>query len=161
MIKSAMAALDPKPDERIADLFCGLGNFTFPIATFGATVVSVEGERAMVKRLGEAAQSLALDQRIKAICADLFRIKSTQIISWGKMDKWLLDPPRAGAKELIQAMSSGSMPEKIVYVSCNPATLARDAALLVNKGYDVRSGQMIDMFPQTAHIESILLFERT
>ena len=152
--------LDPQPGERIADLFCGLGNFTLAIARSGAEVVGIEGSAAQTEMAAANARLNGLDDNISFHTADLFQVDSTTVASWGKLDKILLDPPRSGALEFINALHTPYLPKKIVYVSCNPATLARDAAEIVKKGYKFKYVGVMNLFPQTAHIESVGCFER-
>ena len=161
LVRRALGLLDPQPGERIADMFCGLGNFTLPIARSGASVVGVEGSPGLVKRGRESAQANGLGERVEFGVANLFECTDASLAKLGRFDKMLIDPPREGAVELVKALGSDA-PRRIVYVSCNPATLARDAAVLVAlKGYRFVSAGVVNMFPHTAHVESIALFERT
>ncbi|MGB2831642.1 MAG: 23S rRNA (uracil(1939)-C(5))-methyltransferase RlmD [Methylotenera sp.] len=160
MIRRAMQLLAPKVGENIADFFCGIGNFTLPIARSGAQVLGLEGLANLVDRANESA---ALNQitNTKFGVADLFKMTPEALSSLGHFDKWLVDPPRDGAFELIKSLNETNSPQRIVYVSCNPATLARDAGVLVNeKGYTLNAAGVINMFPHTAHVESIALFVR-
>jgi len=163
MLRRAMQLLNPQAGERIADFFCGLGNFTLPIARSGATVLGMEGAATLVSRARESAGLNGLDQRVEFREADLFKLTAESLAGLGKFDKWLIDPPRDGAMALIQALSDNAdetRPQRIVYVSCNPATLARDAGILLHvKGYRMVAAGVINMFPHTAHAESIALFE--
>ncbi len=160
MIRRAMQLLAPQPHEKVADFFCGIGNFTLPIACSGARVLGLEGLANLVDRANESAQ-LNNVNHVKFGVADLFKMTPEALTSLGHFDKWLVDPPRDGAFELIKALDASNSPQRIVYVSCNPATLARDAGVLVNeKGYTMKSAGVINMFPHTAHVESIALFER-
>jgi 23S rRNA (uracil1939-C5)-methyltransferase len=189
MIRRAMQLLAPKQGEKIADFFCGIGNFTLPIACSGAQVLGLEGLAYLVERANESA-NLNKIYNVEFGVADLFKMTPESLAELGKFDKWLIDPPRDGAFELVkslknapktdviqddalgannQAASSSKKnspcsftnPECIVYVSCNPATLARDAGVLVHeKGYALVSAGVINMFPHTAHVESMALFER-
>ena len=160
MIRRAMQLLAPKKGERIADFFCGIGNFTLPIARSGASVLGLEGLANLVERANESALLNQMSHAQFAV-ADLFKMTSESLAALGKQDKWLIDPPRDGAFELVQAITPESAPQIIVYVSCNPATLARDAGILVNeKGYRLSAAGVINMFPHTAHVESIALFEK-
>jgi len=160
LVRRAVALLDPQPGERIADLFCGLGNFTLPIARRGATAVGVEGSAAMVARAISNAAYNGLAERTEFRQADLFQATPQSLSALGRFDKMLIDPPRDGAAEVIKALA-GQGPRRIVYISCNPATLARDAALLVHEqGYTLKAAGVANMFPHTAHVESIALFER-
>ncbi len=158
MVRRALRLLDPQPGERIADMFCGLGNFTLPIARSGASVLGVEGSAGLVSRGREAAKANGLDHLVEFTEANLFECSATSIVGLGHFDKMLIDPPREGAQELVKALGQNG-PRRIVYVSCNPATLARDAGLLVAQGYRLGAAGIVNMFPHTAHVESIALFE--
>ncbi|HSI96449.1 MAG: 23S rRNA (uracil(1939)-C(5))-methyltransferase RlmD [Methylophilaceae bacterium] len=160
LIRRAMRLLDPQPGERIADFFCGLGNFALPIARMGATVLGMEGSAALVQRAKEGAERNGLAHAVEFREADLFEKTADSLAALGHFDKWLIDPPRDGAMELIKAIEEKTAPQRIVYVSCNPATLARDSGLLVHKGYRVVAAGVVNMFPHTAHVESIALFEK-
>lgn len=160
LVRRAMRLLDPQPGERIADFFCGLGNFTLPIARMGATVLGMEGSAALVQRAKEGAERNGLAHAVEFREADLFEKTADSLAALGHFDKWLIDPPRDGAMELIKAIEEKTAPQRIVYVSCNPATLARDSGLLVHKGYRVVAAGVVNMFPHTAHVESIALFEK-
>lgn len=160
MVSRAVRLLDPQRNERIADWFCGLGNFTLPIARRGAQVVGIEGSAALVRRAGENAElnNLAGNARFREM--NLFEIDEAALEQLGHFDKMLIDPPRDGAIELVKALGVDT-PERIVYVSCNPATLARDAQVLVHlKGYVLKAAGVMNMFPHTSHVESIALFEK-
>jgi len=160
LVGRALRMLDPQPGERIADLFCGLGNFTLPIARSGATVVGIEGSPGLVKRGQESAERNGLAGQVEFGVANLFDCTDESLAKLGRFDKMLIDPPREGAIEVVKALGAEA-PRRIVYVSCNPATLARDAAVLCQvKGYTIRSAGVVNMFPHTAHVESIALFER-
>jgi 23S rRNA (uracil1939-C5)-methyltransferase len=159
MIRRAMQLLLPQAKERIADFFCGIGNFTLPIARSGAQVLGLEGLANLVERANESAQLNGITH-VKFGVADLFKMTESSLSKLGHFDKWLVDPPRDGAYELVKAITTTIAPKRIVYVSCNPATLARDAGVLVNeKGYVLSAAGVINMFPHTAHVESIALFE--
>lgn len=164
MLRRAMALLQPAAGERIADMFCGLGNFTLPIARSGARVLGIEGSSGLVRRAEENARRNGLADNTAFVATNLFQIDAAQLEKSGPFDKMLIDPPRDGAIELVNSLSAadtGAGPNRIVYVSCNPATLARDAAVLVEqKGYRMKGAGVINMFPQTSHVESIALFER-
>jgi len=161
MIRRAMQLLAPKAGENIADFFCGIGNFTLPIAKSGAQVLGLEGLSNLVERANESAV-LNQIRNTQFGVADLFKMTPEALTQLGRFDKWLVDPPRDGAFELVKALDANNRPQKIVYVSCNPATLARDAGVLVNeKGYTLIAAGVINMFPHTAHVESIALFELT
>lgn len=160
MVHRALRLLDPKSGERIADMFCGLGNFTLPIARSGASVLGVEGSEALVQRGKSSALANGLEKQVRYAVANLFESTEVSLAALGDFDKMLIDPPREGALELVKALS-GNMPRRIVYVSCNPATLARDSAVLVlTKGYRFVAAGAINMFPHTSHVESIAVFER-
>lgn len=162
MVSRALRLLDPQPGERIADMFCGIGNFTLPIARSGATVLGMEGSQALVKRAIENATHNGLAERVRYREANLFLMTEESFASLGRFDKMLIDPPRDGAVELVKALNDDNAPRRIVYVSCNPATLARDAGILVHtKGYTLKAAGIINMFPHTAHVESVAWFEKT
>jgi 23S rRNA (uracil1939-C5)-methyltransferase len=159
LVRRAMHLLDPRPGERIADLFCGLGNFSLPIASRGADVLGVEGSAELVRRAGANARQNGLAARARFQAANLFEAASCAQFGAGGFDKLLIDPPRDGAVEVVKALGEGG-PRRIVYVSCDPATLARDAGVLVHvKGYRLAAAGVINMFPHTSHVESIALFE--
>ena len=166
LVTKAMRLLDAQPGERVADMFCGLGNFTLPIARSGAHVVGVEGSDALVKRAAENAARNDLNANTSFFAANLFLDCLPVMERLGSLDRMLIDPPREGALELVKALPDaeqvrGNAPHTIVYVSCNPATLARDAGVLVNvKGYRLMGAGIANMFPHTAHVESIALFQR-
>ena len=160
LLRRAMSLLQPQPGERIGDLFCGLGNFTLPIARSGAFAFGVEGSQVMVRRAGDNAAQNGLADLTSFSVANLFEATTEMLAGWGRLDKWLVDPPREGAVDLVKAIGEEG-PRRIVYVSCNPATLARDAAVLAHeKGYRLSGAGIANMFPQTSHVESIALFER-
>ena len=160
LVRRALRLLDPQPNERIADMFCGLGNFTLPIARSGAKVIGIEGSPALIRRGKESAVANGLGDRIEFGVANLFECTEASLAALGHFDKMLIDPPREGAIELVKVLGEDA-PRRIVYVSCNPATLARDAAVLVSvKGYRFVSAGVVNMFPHTAHVESIAVFER-
>lgn len=161
LVRRALALLDPQPGERIADLFCGLGNFTLPIARRGAEVVGFEGSASLVARATANSVHNGLSRLAEFKAQNLFEVTEQDVAAWGRFDKLLIDPPRDGAAELVKALS-GELPARIVYVSCNPATLARDAGILVAvKGYRMIAAGIINMFPHTTHVESMALFERS
>lgn len=158
MVAEALSLLDLKASDRVLDLFCGLGNFTLPIARHCKEVIGVEGSAAMVQRGEMNARHNQIDNAF-FYQADLTQDLRKMPWAQGGFDKVLLDPPRSGALEVVQNISLLS-PSKIVYVSCNPATLARDAGALQNLGYRLIASGVMDMFPHTAHVESIAVFER-
>ena len=160
LVRRALALLAPRPGERIADMFCGLGNFTLPIARSGARVVGIEGSAELVRRAGENAAANGLADRVEYGVANLFEVTPETLAALGRFDRMLIDPPREGAVELVKALGEDA-PQRIVYVSCSPATLARDAGILVSvKGYALRGAGVVNMFPNTSHVESIALFEK-
>ena len=157
MVTRALEALELTKEDRVLDLFCGLGNFTLPLATLAGRVVGVEGDLPLVKHARENARLNNLDN-VEFHVADLS--KDLKDAPWckQKFSKVLLDPSRAGASEVLHNFKHWQ-PQRIVYVSCNPSTLARDAGILVNElGYKLVKAGVMDMFPQTAHVESIALF---
>ncbi|MGR4874557.1 23S rRNA (uracil(1939)-C(5))-methyltransferase RlmD [Pseudoxanthomonas sp. LARHCG66] len=159
MIARTFELLDPQPQDRVLDLFCGLGNFTLPMARLVGEVVGVEGEAGLVVRARDnAARNGLVNAHFHA--ADLTQDqRGTPWMRQG-FDKLLLDPPRSGAIEVLQQLPLRQF-DRIVYVSCHPGSLARDAGYLVNEqGYTLVSAGVMDMFPHTAHVESIALFER-
>lgn len=161
LIRRAMRLLDVQPGERIADFFCGLGNFSLPIARRGARVVGIEGSQGLVARALENAGRNGLGERVEFHVADLFQMTPEAYGELGEFDKLLIDPPRDGAMELVKSLPDAGVPRRIVYVSCSPSTLARDASVLVyQKGYRLVTAGVANMFPHTAHVESIALFER-
>ena len=161
MVHRAIRLLDPQPGERIADFFCGLGNFTLPIARSGAQVLGIEGSAALVKRAEQNAAHNGLTDNTKFQALNLFEMDEAALAKLGSFDKWLVDPPRDGAMELVKAITPETAPGRIVYVSCNPATLARDAEVLVQvHGYTLKAAGVMNMFPQTSHVESIAMFDR-
>ena len=155
LVARALRLLDPQPGERIADLFCGLGNFSLPLAARGAQVVGFEGSRQLVDRARENAAANGLVAQFEVM--DLFK---PNLGPYAPFEKILIDPPREGAIELIKSLPD-AWPRRIVYVSCDPATLARDAGVLVHaKGWRLAAAGVVNMFPHTAHVESLALFER-
>jgi 23S rRNA (uracil1939-C5)-methyltransferase len=161
LVRRAMALLKPRSGERIADLFCGLGNFTLPIARLGAQVLGVEGSARLVGRAKQNAAQNGLAGQCEFAVANLFEVTGESFAALGAFDKLLIDPPREGAIALVKALPPDGGPRRIVYVSCSPATLARDAAVLVHeKSYRLRGTGVANMFPHTSHLESITLFER-
>ncbi|OSI11195.1 23S rRNA (uracil(1939)-C(5))-methyltransferase RlmD [Neisseria zoodegmatis] len=158
MINRALVLMDAQKNERVVDLFCGLGNFTLPMAKSGAQVVGIEGADYLVRR---ASKNACLNKCNNIIFkqADLFKTDQATVASWGRFDKMLLDPPRSGAYALVKSLHNPYLPKRIVYVSCNPSTLARDAAVLVGKGYHFKSAGVMNMFAQTAHVEAMAWFE--
>ena len=191
LVSRALRLLDVQPHERVIDWFCGLGNFTLPLATRARAVLGVEGNEVLVARARENYESNKTeDQQLRAqaattfIARNLFEMTPAMLAKDGMADKWLVDPPREGAFELFKslaalhtqivsgvpcddgihqqslALGDWALPKRIVYVSCNPATLARDAGVLVQSGaYRCSSAGVVNMFPHTAHVESIAVFD--
>ncbi|NDP58569.1 MAG: 23S rRNA (uracil(1939)-C(5))-methyltransferase RlmD [Oxalobacteraceae bacterium] len=162
LVARALRLLDAQPDERIADLFCGLGNFTLPIATQARAVVGIEGSTALTQRAMDNARFNGVQDKTSFGCRNLFDITGADLVALGYFDRLLIDPPRDGAMALCEALAElqpAQKPRRIVYVSCNPATLARDAQLLVAGGYVLSQAGVVNMFPHTAHVESMAVFD--
>jgi 23S rRNA (uracil1939-C5)-methyltransferase len=160
LVRSVLRLLDPQPGERVTDMFCGMGNFTLAIAASGASVLGVEGSVPLLQRAAENAAVNGLAARIKYRALDLFKIDADVFAGLGRFDRMLIDPPRDGAVNLVKSLGA-NVPARIVYVSCNPATLARDAEILVHRhGYAFSTAGVVNMFPHTAHVESIACFDR-
>lgn len=158
MIDRALQLLQPSPSDIVLDLFCGLGNFTLPLAKTVSEAIGVEGDAGLVERARENARRNGIDNAV-FFAADLSKDISAQLWKTQRFNKLLLDPPRAGALDVLKQLDLNGV-ERIVYVSCHPASLARDAAYLVQeRGYRLLQAGAMDMFPQTAHVESIALFE--
>ncbi|MCP5288767.1 MAG: 23S rRNA (uracil(1939)-C(5))-methyltransferase RlmD [Burkholderiaceae bacterium] len=171
LVARALRRLDVRPGERVIDWFCGLGNFTLPLARAageGGRVLGIEGSAALVARARTNAALNGLAPCSDFDARDLFALSAEDLRALGTADRWLVDPPREGAfalakaaAELVQAGSDWTPPRRIVYVSCNPATLARDAGLLVHQaGYRCSAAGVVNMFPHTAHVESLAVFDR-
>jgi 23S rRNA (uracil1939-C5)-methyltransferase len=183
LVSRALGLLKVNSQERVIDWFCGLGNFTLPLATQARDVLGVEGAEALVERSREnymlnqaaAAENSAL-AATKFVARNLFEMTPEALVADGAADKWLVDPPREGAYALVQALAAvrqrvtegiastaeqhWTPPKRIVYVSCNPATLARDAGVLVQQGgYRCSAAGVVNMFPHTAHVESMAVFD--
>ena len=180
LVSRALTLLAPERNERVIDWFCGLGNFTLPLATRAREVLGIEGSEALVARARDNAQANAGRRAAQGasrplaptrfVARNLFELTPAQLLADGRADKWLVDPPREGAFALAKALADihqGGIdaadwrpPSRIVYVSCNPATLARDAGLLVHQaGYRCSAAGVVNMFPHTAHVESIAVFD--
>ncbi|HEY2817777.1 MAG TPA: 23S rRNA (uracil(1939)-C(5))-methyltransferase RlmD [Casimicrobiaceae bacterium] len=163
LVRRAILLLAPEDGERIVDFFCGLGNFSLPIARRGAHVIGVEGNAVLVKHANENALRNGLGDRASFVVGNLFTATPETIAALGPLDRALIDPPREGAVEVAKALprrDDEAALKRIVYVSCNPATLARDAAVLVgDRGYRLAAAGVVNMFPHTAHVESIAVFE--
>jgi 23S rRNA (uracil1939-C5)-methyltransferase len=169
LVSRALRLLQVNKADRVIDWFCGLGNFTLPLATQAREVLGLEGSETLVRRARENAAGNGLAANARFDTRNLFEISAAELEALGSAEKWLVDPPREGAFALVKALSdqillgssAWSPPERIVYVSCNPATLARDAGLLVHvAGYRCASAGVVNMFPHTAHVESVAVFER-
>ncbi|MDR5811906.1 23S rRNA (uracil(1939)-C(5))-methyltransferase RlmD [Caballeronia sp. LZ019] len=167
LVARALSLLAPQPSDRVLDLFCGIGNFTLPLARLSREVVGIEGSEALTARALENAKANGVDGHTSFACRNLFEVTADDFRALGAFDKFLIDPPREGALAVSKALADiaqsgdGPLPERIVYVSCNPATLARDAGLLVHEaGYRMKGAGVVNMFPHTSHVESIALFER-
>jgi len=171
LVGRALRLLDVRREERVIDWFCGLGNFTLPLATQAREVLGIEGSEALVARSRQNAKFNQRDANTSFVARNLFEITPQELASYGHADKWLVDPPREGAFALAKAIADLHQdptlvpdwvpPRRIVYVSCNPSTLARDAGLLVHQaGYRCVSAGAVNMFPHTAHVESMAVFER-
>ena len=165
LVVRALGLLGVQAHERVADLFCGLGNFTLPLATQALAVVGIEGSAALTERAMQNARENGLSEKARFFSRNLFDITVADWIALGRFDRMLIDPPREGAMavcEMLAALDATRQafkPVRIVYVSCNPATLARDAALLVSAGFRLRQAGVVNMFPHTAHVESIAVFD--
>jgi len=175
LVSRALRLLSVQKDERVIDWFCGLGNFTLPLATQARQVLGIEGSDALVERAANNLKHFASQQAIANttfVARNLFEMTPAMLLADGKAEKWLVDPPREGAFSLVKALAELVSPEsahkkggwqppsRIVYVSCNPATLARDADVLVNTaGYRLSSAGVVNMFPHTAHVESMAVFD--
>jgi len=178
LVSRALRLLNAQRHERVIDWFCGLGNFTLPLATQAAQVLGIEGSESLVARSrenyalnqsqGAGTQALAPTQ---FVVRNLFEMTPEMLMADGMAQKWLIDPPREGAFALVKALAQlhadealrgqWELPSRIVYVSCNPATLARDAGVLVHDaGYRCTAAGVVNMFAHTAHVESMAVFER-
>lgn len=161
MVGRSVRLLDPQPSDRVADLFCGLGNFTLPLATRAAQVVGIEGSPILSERARQAAAHNGLADMTRFVTQNLFELSTAQWQALGPFDRVLIDPPREGALALAKVLAEDPVkPRRLVYVSCNPATLARDAGILCHEGgWVLRSTGAVNMFPHTSHVESISVFE--
>ena len=169
LVSRALGLLQVQRGERVIDWFCGLGNFSLPLATQAAQVLGIEGSEALVQRARDNAALNGLREKTRFEARDLFALSTQDLVAQGLADKWLVDPPREGAFALTKALAElqaapavgWTPPQRIVYVSCNPATLARDAGLLVHQaGYRCTHAGVVNMFPHTAHVESMAVFDR-
>jgi 23S rRNA (uracil1939-C5)-methyltransferase len=166
LVGRAVRLLQPAARQRVVDWFCGLGNFTLPLATRAGAVLGIEGSPTLVARARDNARANGLEHKVGFEARDLFGITAADLRAIGSADAWLVDPPREGAFALAKALVEGrgavdwQPPRRIVYVSCNPATLARDAGLLVHQaGYRCTLAGVVNMFPHTSHVESMAVFD--
>jgi 23S rRNA (uracil1939-C5)-methyltransferase len=167
LVSRAIRLLEVKASDRVLDLFCGIGNFTLPLARKAKAVLGIEGLATLTTRAKANAEHNGLEDRVSFMQSDLFEVTTETIALWGKAERWLMDPPREGAMEICKALAelyiqnSDLLPQRIVYVSCNPKTLARDADLLCHQaGYKLKGAGIVNMFPHTSHIESMAVFDR-
>lgn len=178
LVSRALRLLGVQGQESVIDWFCGLGNFTLPLATQAQSVLGIEGSETLVQRARDNAALVGADRpwaghwvAPEFAARNLFELSAEDLMAYGQADKWLIDPPREGAFALSKALADvyqthgrqgpWQAPKRIVYVSCNPATLARDAGLLVHQaGYACVAAGVVNMFPHTAHVESMAVFER-
>lgn len=166
LVSRALSLLEVQKSDRVLDLFCGLGNFTLPLARLAGTVMGIEGSELLVQRAQDNAVANGISN-VSFVARNLFEFTTDDWQALPEIDRLLIDPPREGALAVCEALadqinkdSQARRPKRIVYVSCNPATLARDAAILCNRaGYRLRQAGVINMFPHTGHVESIAVFE--
>ena len=166
LVARALHYLEVQPEDRVADLFCGLGNFTLPIATQAREVIGIEGSATLTQRALENARLNGLEDKTAFATRNLFELTTDDLAGLGKFDRMLIDPPRDGAMAVCQSLAQlrdeqrHLRPQRIVYVSCSPSTLARDAGILVNEGgYRMTHAGVINMFPHTSHVESMAVFD--
>ena len=169
LVDRALKLLGPKSSDHVIDWFCGLGNFSLPLARLSRSVLGIEGSETLVARARDNAALNGLANRTRFEARNLFEITGEGLVTTGRADCWLVDPPREGAFALVKALAElhaagartdWSPPRRIVYVSCNPSTLARDAGLLVHQsGYRCSLAGVVNMFPHTAHVESMAVFD--
>ena len=167
LVSRAIRLLEVKETDRVLDLFCGLGNFTLPLAKKSKQVLGIEGLETLTMRATENAIHNGLTDKASFMQSDLFTVTPETIASWNKAERWLMDPPREGAMEICTALAqlhtqkSDLLPQRIVYVSCNPKTLARDVEILCHHaGYTLSRAGIVNMFPHTSHVESMAVFDR-
>jgi 23S rRNA (uracil1939-C5)-methyltransferase len=169
LVSRAIGLLAPEGHESVIDWFCGLGNFSLPLATRAGSVLGIEGSAALVERADAAAKLNGLAGKARFAGRNLFDVTADELRALGSAERWLIDPPREGAFAIVKALAdlvesaeaAWQAPKRIVYVSCNPATLARDSGLLVHRaGYRCTAAGAVNMFPHTAHVESIAVFDR-
>ena len=166
LVHKALNLLDVQPQDRVADLFCGLGNFTLPLATLAREVVGIEGSTTLTERALSNAMANGLSDKTTFSTRNLFDVTAEDLVALGKFDRMLIDPPRDGAMALSQALAAlrashpELLPTRIVYVSCSPSTLARDAGILTHEaGYVLKKAGVVNMFPHTSHVESMAVFD--
>ncbi len=167
LVSRAIRLLEVQASDRVLDLFCGIGNFTLPLARKAKSVMGIEGLESLTTRAKENAEHNQLCDKASFMQSDLFTVTADSIASWGKAERWLMDPPREGAMEICKALADlhakqdPLLPDRIVYVSCNPKTLARDTEILCHHaGYTLKGAGIINMFPHTSHVESIAVFQK-
>ena len=167
LVSRAIRLLEVQASDRVLDLFCGIGNFTLPLARRAKAVLGIEGLESLTTRAKANAEHNQLADKVSFMQSNLFEVSTEIIASWGRAERWLMDPPREGAMEICQALAqlhergSDLPPQRIVYVSCNPKTLARDTDILCHQaGYVLKSAGIVNMFPHTSHVESMAVFER-
>ena len=166
LVSTALRLLQVQPQHRVADLFCGLGNFTLPLATLARAVVGIEGSASLTERAQDNARSNGVSEKTSFLTRNLFDVTTADLVALGKFERMLIDPPRDGAMALVQALAGlrarhpDMLPQRIVYVSCSPSTLARDAGILIHEaGYVLKHAGVVNMFPHTSHVESMAVFE--
>ena len=167
LVSRAIRLLEVQETDRVIDLFCGLGNFTLPLARKAKQVLGIEGLETLTTRAKENAVHNGLEDKASFMKSDLFEVTPDTISSWGKAQRWLMDPPREGAMEICKSLAelhmlnSDLLPQRIVYVSCNPKTLARDVEILCHHAdYTLSGAGIVNMFPHTSHVESMAVFDR-
>ena len=170
LVARAVALLAPEGGDSVIDWFCGLGNFTLPLATRAKSVLGIEGSASLVERAREAAVLNGLADKTRFAVRNLFEMSPETLSEIGAAERWLIDPPREGAFAIVKALADLAEspndlwrpPKRVVYVSCNPATLARDAGLLVHRaGYRCSAAGAVNMFPHTTHVESVAVFDKS
>ncbi|CAN7192539.1 23S rRNA (uracil(1939)-C(5))-methyltransferase RlmD [Pseudoduganella sp. LjRoot289] len=166
LVSKALRLLEVQPEDRVADLFCGLGNFTLPLATQAREVVGIEGSTSLTERALSNAVVNGVAAKTSFMTRNLFEVTREDLVALGKFDRMLIDPPRDGALALAHALAELKktnpelLPKRIVYVSCSPSTLARDAGVLVHlAGYVLNKAGVVNMFPHTSHVESMAVFD--
>ena len=164
LVGRALRLLAPSRTDRVLDLFCGIGNFTLPLARVAREVVGIEGSETLTARALANAKENGVDGHTSFACRNLFEVSADDMRALGHFDKFLIDPPREGALAVSKALADiaqsgdGPLPRRIVYVSCDPATLARDTRRLLDAGYRLESLRAFDLFPNTPHVESLAVF---